>query len=169
LVRLERYRTIAQEANCMPKPHIWTALILASALIAVPASGDGKDTGRPVAGPEPLAPHAQECTSELEGGQDCTRQQETRRVYRKAAPKRTHRIVRRAAAPVTQRDFSGLTGGVGAGVAAGFHGGAGRIVILGDRTRYSGVLQSRAAAFTFRRSGPTQRPHPRPTPCCGMK
>lgn len=153
----------------MPKPHIWTALILAGALIATPASGDGKDTGRPVAGPEPLVPQAERCPSELEGGQHCTRQEKTRRVYRKTVPKRTHRIVRRAAAPVTSHDFSGLTGGVGAGVGTGFHGGAGRIVILGDRARYSGVLQSRAAAFTFRRSGPTQRPHPRPGPCCGMR
>ena len=153
----------------MPNPHKWSGLLIAATLLAAPAFADGKDTGRPVQGPEPLKPHAQTCVPELKGHDACPTHTVKRKVYRKRAPVRTQRVVRKAAAPVARYDFSGFNGGVGARVDGGYYGGNGAFIVTGSSPRYSGVLSSRAAAFTFRHKAPRPSPKPRPTPCCAMR
>ncbi len=73
--------------------------------------------------------------------------------------------------PVQQAslDLSGFSGGVGSGISGGFYGGNG-FVPLAPVRRFSGVLDSPAAAFTFNRQvdrggkRPRPKPHPRPKP-----
>ena len=153
----------------MSKSHIWTGLVLAAAVFTAPAFADGKDTGRRVTGPDPLVPHAHGCVSELDGSDNCHTRKQVRRVYRRPAATPTRRVVHRASAPVERYDFSGFNGGVGAGVDGGYYGGGGGGIVISGQQRFSGVLNSRAAAFTFRHSAPRHAPKPRPRPCCAMK
>lgn len=153
----------------MPKPHKWMGLALAATLLAAPALADGKDTGRPVKGPEPLTPHAQACTPELHGHEACRSHTVRRKVYRKASPTRTQRVVRRAVAPAPVYDFSGFSGGVGAGIDGGYYGGGGGFIVTGASPRFSGVLSSRAASLTFQQKSKRPMPGPKPGPCCAMR
>ncbi len=90
-----------------------------------------------------------------------------------AVPCGTCQVVHRPApAPVvyTVRLADGtafaLNGGVGAGVYGGYSGGGGTFISGGSR--FSGVLDARASAFTFnrrvKRGGGGHNPHPRPHP-----
>lgn len=153
----------------MPKPHTWTGLILAAALLAGPALADGKDTGQRVKGPEPLTPHARSCVPELHGHDACRTLTVKRKIHTTRAPARKQRVIRRAAAPAASYDFTGFDGGVGAGIDGGYYGGGGGFIVSGTGPRFSGVLNSRAAAFTFQHRSPHPAPRPKPNPCCAMR
>ncbi|MCB9970664.1 MAG: hypothetical protein H6847_04095 [Hyphomonas sp.] len=133
----------------MSKWNILTALALASALIAAPAGADGKPM-KPVRGPTPLK--AQPFCASGKGYYDDQDRWVcpvvTRTVTRVVAPPPP--VVTRVVAPppAPAYDFSGFTGGVGASIGSGYYGGGGGFIVE-DRTRYSGVLQASASAFTF--------------------
>jgi hypothetical protein len=79
-------------------------------------------------------------------------------TYRAAPVTRTvqHRntyIPRQAAAPAGLHiDTASFSGGVGAGIDGGFHGGGGAVVIVSSDRSYSGVRSHPASRFTFVRN-----------------
>ncbi len=151
----------------MPKSNKWAVMSLTFAILAAPALADGKDTGQPVAGPAPLKPHASTCAPELQGDAHCAPQ----KVYRRQvqhAPRQVQRRVVQQVATAPSYDFSGFSGGVGAGVDGGYYGGGGGVIAFSSDRRFSGVLQNPASAFTFRRSSRFGgKSHPMPCKGCG--
>ncbi|MEZ5947529.1 MAG: hypothetical protein R3C13_04715 [Hyphomonas sp.] len=146
----------------MSKRNILVSLALASALFAAPALADGKPV-KPVRGPTPLKaqPYCESGKGYFDDHGRFVCPVVTRTVTRTVTPPTVTRVV--APPPAAVYDFSGFNGGVGSSIGSGYYGGGGGF-IFEDRTRFSGVLQSSASAFTFNKKVKrvTRRPPPRP-------
>ena len=120
---------------------------IAACCFALPALADGRDQAR-VEGPAPLMPV--ECHLGHAADEACYVRREATQIIRRPAvtrvvtqlPTTTHRVVQSSAATTQGFDFSGLNGGVGAGVSGGFVGGGNVIVIREEGQRFSGVRSS---------------------------